>query len=95
VQIEPGPSPGILIISWLPVTIDAAGTSNGVRVTGYAIYADGQKVWPGNFTCLYLGSRMLGLPCYSQRPSFPGLAEMPSPWHYMENWLRGCVLAAP
>ncbi|XP_047613149.1 peripheral-type benzodiazepine receptor-associated protein 1 isoform X2 [Phacochoerus africanus] len=44
VQIEPGPSPGILIISWLPVTIDAAGTSNGVRVTGYAIYADGQKV---------------------------------------------------
>ncbi|XP_007956216.1 peripheral-type benzodiazepine receptor-associated protein 1 [Orycteropus afer afer] len=44
VQIEPGPSPGILIISWLPVTIDAAGSSNGVRVTGYAIYADGQKI---------------------------------------------------
>ncbi|KFO35013.1 Peripheral-type benzodiazepine receptor-associated protein 1 [Fukomys damarensis] len=44
VQIELGPSPGILIISWLPVTIDAAGTSNGVRVTGYAIYADGQKI---------------------------------------------------
>ncbi|XP_074176971.1 peripheral-type benzodiazepine receptor-associated protein 1 isoform X2 [Rhinolophus sinicus] len=44
VQIEPGPSPGILVISWLPVTIDAAGTSNGVRVTGYAIYADGQKI---------------------------------------------------
>ncbi|XP_049627186.1 LOW QUALITY PROTEIN: peripheral-type benzodiazepine receptor-associated protein 1 [Suncus etruscus] len=44
VQIEPGPSPGILIISWLPVTIDAVGTSNGVRVTGYAIYADGQKL---------------------------------------------------
>ncbi|XP_024613432.1 peripheral-type benzodiazepine receptor-associated protein 1 isoform X2 [Neophocaena asiaeorientalis asiaeorientalis] len=44
VQIEPGPSPGILIVSWLPVTIDAAGTSNGVRVTGYAIYADGQKI---------------------------------------------------
>ncbi|XP_029423936.1 peripheral-type benzodiazepine receptor-associated protein 1 isoform X5 [Nannospalax galili] len=44
VQIEPGPSAGILMISWLPVTIDAAGTSNGVRVTGYAIYADGQKM---------------------------------------------------
>ncbi|XP_032176958.1 peripheral-type benzodiazepine receptor-associated protein 1 isoform X12 [Mustela erminea] len=44
VQIEPGPSPGIVVISWLPVTIDAAGTSNGVRVTGYAIYADGQKI---------------------------------------------------
>ncbi|XP_043857970.1 peripheral-type benzodiazepine receptor-associated protein 1 isoform X2 [Dromiciops gliroides] len=44
VQIEQGPSPGILVISWLPVTIDAAGSSNGVRVTGYAVYADGQKI---------------------------------------------------
>uniref|UniRef100_A0A8C4T2D6 RIMS-binding protein 2 n=1 Tax=Erpetoichthys calabaricus TaxID=27687 RepID=A0A8C4T2D6_ERPCA len=44
VQVEPGPSPGIALVSWLPVTIDAAGTSNGVRVTGYVIYADTQKV---------------------------------------------------
>ncbi|XP_053311844.1 peripheral-type benzodiazepine receptor-associated protein 1 [Spea bombifrons] len=44
VQVELGPTPGVLLISWLPVTIDAAGTSNGVRVTGYAVYADGQKV---------------------------------------------------
>ncbi|KAJ7997370.1 hypothetical protein DPEC_G00228280, partial [Dallia pectoralis] len=44
VQLEPGPSPGIALISWLPVTIDAAGTSNGVRVTGYTIYADSKKV---------------------------------------------------
>ncbi|XP_053222798.1 peripheral-type benzodiazepine receptor-associated protein 1 isoform X2 [Podarcis raffonei] len=44
VRVEPGPSPGILVISWLPVTIDAEGSSNGVRVTGYAVYADGQKV---------------------------------------------------
>ncbi|NWW58341.1 RIMB1 protein, partial [Ifrita kowaldi] len=44
VQAEAGPSPGILVISWLPVTIDAEGSSNGVRVTGYAVYADGQKV---------------------------------------------------
>ncbi|XP_071673192.1 peripheral-type benzodiazepine receptor-associated protein 1 isoform X6 [Patagioenas fasciata] len=43
VQVEAGPSPGILLISWLPVTIDAEGSSNGVRVTGYAVYADGQK----------------------------------------------------
>uniref|UniRef100_A0A8C2SXB4 RIMS-binding protein 2 n=1 Tax=Coturnix japonica TaxID=93934 RepID=A0A8C2SXB4_COTJA len=43
VQVEVGPSPGILVISWLPVTIDAEGSSNGVRVTGYAVYADGQK----------------------------------------------------
>ncbi|XP_051973684.1 peripheral-type benzodiazepine receptor-associated protein 1-like [Xyrauchen texanus] len=44
VQLERGPSPGIAQISWLPVTIDAAGTSNGVRVTGYTIYADKKKV---------------------------------------------------
>ncbi|XP_035382693.1 LOW QUALITY PROTEIN: peripheral-type benzodiazepine receptor-associated protein 1 [Electrophorus electricus] len=44
VQLEQGPSPGIVQISWLPVTIDAAGTSNGVRVTGYTIYADKKKV---------------------------------------------------
>ncbi|XP_061231719.1 peripheral-type benzodiazepine receptor-associated protein 1 isoform X8 [Neopsephotus bourkii] len=44
VQVEAGPSPGILVISWLPVTIDAEGSSNGVRVTGYAVYADGKKV---------------------------------------------------
>ncbi|XP_068186498.1 RIMS-binding protein 2 isoform X12 [Antennarius striatus] len=44
VQLEHGPSPGIAHISWLPVTIDAAGTSNGVRVTGYTIYADKKKV---------------------------------------------------
>lgn len=43
VQLEHGPSPGIAVISWLPVTIDAAGTSNGVRVTGYTIYADKRK----------------------------------------------------
>ncbi|XP_032902016.1 peripheral-type benzodiazepine receptor-associated protein 1 isoform X2 [Amblyraja radiata] len=44
VQIEAGPTQDVVIISWLPVTIDAAGTSNGVRVTGYAVYADGQKI---------------------------------------------------
>ncbi|XP_059207261.1 peripheral-type benzodiazepine receptor-associated protein 1 [Centropristis striata] len=44
VQLEHGPSPGIALISWLPVTIDAAGTSNGVRVSGYTIYADKKKV---------------------------------------------------
>ncbi|XP_044078562.1 peripheral-type benzodiazepine receptor-associated protein 1-like isoform X12 [Siniperca chuatsi] len=44
VQLEHGPSPGIALINWLPVTIDAAGTSNGVRVTGYTIYADKKKV---------------------------------------------------
>nr|XP_017205047.2 RIMS-binding protein 3A [Oryctolagus cuniculus] len=37
-------SPGCLVVSWLPVTIDSAGSSNGVQVTGYAVYADGLKV---------------------------------------------------
>nr|XP_032620626.1 LOW QUALITY PROTEIN: RIMS-binding protein 3B [Chelonoidis abingdonii] len=44
VQVQPDPSAGILVISWLPVTIDAAGSSNGVRVTGYAVYVNGQRV---------------------------------------------------
>ncbi|TTG47519.1 Peripheral-type benzodiazepine receptor-associated protein 1 [Bagarius yarrelli] len=44
VQLEQGPTLGIAQISWLPVTIDAAGTSNGVRVTGYTIYADKKKM---------------------------------------------------
>ncbi|XP_063059625.1 peripheral-type benzodiazepine receptor-associated protein 1-like isoform X3 [Engraulis encrasicolus] len=44
VQLEQGPSPGIATVSWLPVTIDAAGTSNGVPVTGYTLYADKRKV---------------------------------------------------
>lgn len=48
------------MISWLPVTIDAAGTSNGVRVTGYAIYADGQKVWPADSSSLNPSGSMWG-----------------------------------
>lgn len=51
VQLEHGPSPGIALISWLPVTIDAAGTSNGVRVTGYTIYADKKKARTCCFLC--------------------------------------------
>ncbi|KAJ8368364.1 hypothetical protein SKAU_G00083920 [Synaphobranchus kaupii] len=44
VQLDAGPSPGIALVSWLPVAVDAAGASNGVPVTGYAIYADKRKV---------------------------------------------------
>lgn len=72
VQIEPGPSPGILIISWLPVTIDAAGTSNGVRVTGYAICADGQKVWPGDCPPVFWEQEG-GLSSLAQRCPAPGI----------------------
>ncbi|KAM6155933.1 RIMS-binding protein 3A-like [Rhynchocyon petersi] len=44
VLVECHSSPGHLLVSWLPVTIDSAGSSNGVQVTGYAVYADGLKV---------------------------------------------------
>lgn len=44
VLVERHASPGLLVVSWLPVTIDSAGSSNGVQVTGYAVYTDGLKV---------------------------------------------------
>ncbi|XP_072455797.1 RIMS-binding protein 3A-like [Notamacropus eugenii] len=44
VLVEYHTSPGTLIVSWIPVTIDSAGSSNGVAVTGYAVYVGGQKV---------------------------------------------------
>ncbi|XP_047417655.1 RIMS-binding protein 3B-like [Sciurus carolinensis] len=44
VLVEHHTLPGFLVVSWLPVTIDSAGSSNGVQVTGYAVYADGLKV---------------------------------------------------
>ncbi|KAF0299606.1 RIMS-binding protein 2 [Amphibalanus amphitrite] len=45
VQVEMGPQEGCILVTWLPVTIStSSGTSNGLPVTGYAVYADGQKV---------------------------------------------------
>ncbi|XP_055976783.1 RIMS-binding protein 3C-like [Sorex fumeus] len=44
VLVEPHAFPGRLVVSWLPVTINSMGSSNGVQVTGYAVYADGLKV---------------------------------------------------
>ncbi|KAM6422704.1 RIMS-binding protein 2-like [Liasis olivaceus] len=44
VQVQPISSEEFFVVSWLPVTIDAVGSSNGVKVTGYAIYINGQKV---------------------------------------------------
>ncbi|KAK7925667.1 hypothetical protein WMY93_007977 [Mugilogobius chulae] len=71
VQLEHGPSPGIALISWLPVTIDAAGTSNGVRVTGYSIYADKRKVL--EVSSPTAGSALLGP---SQIQSLQGADEL-------------------
>ncbi|KAH7959957.1 hypothetical protein HPB49_015508 [Dermacentor silvarum] len=44
VQVEAGPQEGTVLVTWLPVTINALGTSNGAAVTGYAVYAAGKKV---------------------------------------------------
>ncbi|CAG0906688.1 unnamed protein product, partial [Cyprideis torosa] len=44
VQVEPGPQDQTLLVTWLPVTINNSGTSNGAPVLGYAVYADGKKV---------------------------------------------------
>ncbi|XP_048369800.1 peripheral-type benzodiazepine receptor-associated protein 1-like [Sphaerodactylus townsendi] len=43
VQVQAGSSADLLVISWIPVTINASGSSNGVKVTGYAVYINGQK----------------------------------------------------
>ncbi|CAH2220197.1 peripheral-type benzodiazepine receptor-associated 1-like isoform X1 [Pelobates cultripes] len=85
VQVELGPTAGVLLISWLPVTIDAAGTSNGTRVTGYAVYADGQKVL--EVTSPTAGSVLVGMSHLqllqvsreiSVRTMFPGGESMDS-----------------
>ncbi|XP_067163441.1 peripheral-type benzodiazepine receptor-associated protein 1-like [Apteryx mantelli] len=59
VQVEPGPSVNALLISWLPVTIDAEGSSNGVQVTGYAVYINGQRV--KEIACPTAGSALVDL----------------------------------
>ncbi|XP_028905450.1 RIMS-binding protein 3-like [Ornithorhynchus anatinus] len=60
VAVEPLPTPGAVAVSWIPVTIDAAGSSNGARVTGYAVYADGLKV--AEVVSPTAGSALLELP---------------------------------
>ena len=35
---------GDLLVSWLPVTINPSGTSNGAPVVGYDVLADGVRV---------------------------------------------------
>lgn len=43
-QVEAGPQEGSVLLTWLPVTIDTSGFSNGALISGYVVYADGQKV---------------------------------------------------
>ena len=44
IQVEVGPQDGTLLVTWLPVTITTAGTSNGCLVTGYSVYIDGHRI---------------------------------------------------
>ncbi|RWS10368.1 RIMS-binding protein 2-like protein [Dinothrombium tinctorium] len=44
VQVEAGPQEGTLLVTWLPVTLDQFGTSNGCPVTGYAVFAAHKKL---------------------------------------------------
>ncbi|XP_015793063.1 RIMS-binding protein 2-like isoform X3 [Tetranychus urticae] len=44
VQIESGPQDGTLLVTWLPVTLDQFGTSNGCAVTGYAVFSAHKKL---------------------------------------------------
>ncbi|XP_064620147.1 peripheral-type benzodiazepine receptor-associated protein 1-like isoform X2 [Lineus longissimus] len=44
VQVEAGPQDGMLLVTWIPVTITTAGVSNGAQVTGYAVHVDGKKM---------------------------------------------------
>ncbi|KAI8513186.1 benzodiazepine receptor binding [Branchiostoma belcheri] len=44
VTVEPGQDPSQVLVSWLPVTIDTAGTSNGAVVQGYAVYSGHRKI---------------------------------------------------
>ncbi|KAL8197415.1 UNVERIFIED_CONTAM: hypothetical protein K2H54_023739 [Gekko kuhli] len=44
VHVQAGSSADILVISWFPETLHPSGSSNGVKVTGYAVYINGQKV---------------------------------------------------
>ncbi|XP_014345246.1 RIMS-binding protein 2 isoform X4 [Latimeria chalumnae] len=42
--VQAASAPGTLQVSWKPPALSSTGTSNGANVTGYAVYAKGQKV---------------------------------------------------
>ncbi|XP_009319224.1 PREDICTED: RIMS-binding protein 2 isoform X2 [Pygoscelis adeliae] len=44
VTVRAGSSPATIQVSWKPPTLTATGTSHGADVTGYGVYAKGQRV---------------------------------------------------
>nr|XP_009930779.1 PREDICTED: RIMS-binding protein 2 isoform X2 [Opisthocomus hoazin] len=44
ITVRTGSSPATIQVSWKPPTLTATGTSHGANVTGYGVYAKGQRV---------------------------------------------------
>ncbi|KAM6051890.1 RIMS-binding protein 2 isoform 3-T3 [Theristicus caerulescens] len=44
ITVRAGSSPATIQVSWKPPTLTATGTSHGASVTGYGVYAKGQRV---------------------------------------------------
>ncbi|KAM8992891.1 RIMS-binding protein 2 isoform 5-T5 [Ara ararauna] len=44
VTVRAGSTPATVLVSWKPPTLTATGTSHGANVTGYGVYAKGQRV---------------------------------------------------
>ncbi|NXQ59487.1 RIMB2 protein, partial [Anthoscopus minutus] len=44
VSVRAGATPGTIQVSWKPPPLSATGTSHGASVTGYGVYAKGQRV---------------------------------------------------
>lgn len=44
VQVEAGPQQRSLLVTWLPLTLNDFGSSNGCPVTGYAVFAGHKKL---------------------------------------------------
>ncbi|XP_053327575.1 RIMS-binding protein 2 isoform X1 [Spea bombifrons] len=44
VSVHPGPTPVTLLVTWKAPVLSPTGTSNGANVTGFCVYARGQKV---------------------------------------------------
>ncbi|NXY37750.1 RIMB2 protein, partial [Pomatorhinus ruficollis] len=44
VAVRAGPTPGTIQVCWKPPALSATGTSHGASVTGYGVYAKGQRV---------------------------------------------------
>ncbi|XP_047617553.1 RIMS-binding protein 2 isoform X2 [Phacochoerus africanus] len=44
ITVQAGATPGTVQISWKPPPLTATGLSNGANVTGYGVYAKGQRV---------------------------------------------------